>query len=311
MIIWDRTSEYRTKLSSEDREQIAFNISTPSNLKKAERINWAINVIVPIITFLIFDLNIIAFGISFIITDLVLCFADQMLYVTIPYKRNQNMSLDEVQKRLDKLKEKKEKLSNELDEFRAKECKGCRYYYYNSCTECRSVKIAVNELRTLSAFIEQEEEFLKKEFEKIKEKEVEGNNKKSKDYSDKKQYLIDIRDKLKYYKTKKDMEFLAPVLKSVKTLISTLDKKPMGYSLISNTLYIYLDELQSILEKIGTLEEVKKNKYISDIEKISIALSENIDSLINRITKLETEDLEVSITVLLNELNRKEDEDNV
>lgn len=311
MIVWDRNSQYRTKLSSEDREEIAFNISTPTNLKKAEKWNTAINIIVPIITFLIFDLNIIAFGISFILTDLILCFADQMIYVKIPYTRNQKMSLDDVQKRIDKLKKKKDDLSAELEKFRDKECRECRYYYYNSCTDCRSVKIAVNEIRILNDFIVQEEEYLKSELEKIKEKEIETNNKKSKDYSNKKQYLIDIRDKLKYYKSKKGMDFLAPTLKSVKTLISTLDKKPVGYNLISNTLYIYLDELQNILGRLETLEDSKREKYVADIEKISVALSENIDNLINRITKLETEDLEVSITVLLNELNRKEDEDNV
>ena len=107
------------------------------------------------------------------------------------------------------------------------------------------------------------------------------------------------------------MSFLSPILKSMNTLIATLDKKPMGYGLIPNTLYIYLDELQNILERLIGLEDEKRERYIKDIEKISTALSENIETLIDRITKLETEDIEVSITVLLNELTRNEDGNNV
>ena len=76
----------------------------------------------------------------------------------------------------------------------------------------------------------------------------------------------------------------------------------MGYSLISSNLYLYLDELQNILNKWGELSEEQKQKYESDVKKISVALSKNIDELNSRISKLETEDLEVSISVLLKEL---------
>lgn len=311
MIIWDRNSQYRTKLSPEEREDIALNISTPRSIKKARKINDVINFVAPILVFWAFGLNLIAFAISFIIFDIVLCFIDQMTYVIIPYNRTKNMSLDDVKKRIDSLKKEKQEISEELDNFRKKVCNECRYHYYDNCTDCRDVKLAISEIRTLNDFIKSEENYLNKELEKIKEKEVEANNKTSKDYSDKKQYLIDIRDKLKYYKNKKNMTFLEPVLRSVKLLISTLDKKPMGYALVSNTLYIYLDELQKILEKLTSLDETKKDVYIKDIEKISVALSENINSLINRISKLETEDIEVSITVLLNELTREGEEKNV
>lgn len=311
MIVWDRDSQYKTKLSPEEREDIALNISTPRSIKKVQKLNNVINFIVPIFVFWIFGFNLIAFAISFIVFDIILCFVDQMTYVILPYHRSKNMSLDAVQKRIDELKKEKDKISKDLTEFRKTECRECRYHYYDNCTDCKDVRLAVSEIRTLNQFIKSEEAYLNKELEKIKEKEVEANNKTSKDYSDKKQYLIDIRDKLKYYKTKKNMEFLAPILKSIKVLISTLEKKPIGYTLVSNTLYIYLDELQKILEKLISLDDEKKEIYLRDIEKISIALSENINNLINRISKLETEDIEVSITVLLNELNREGEEKNV
>lgn len=311
MIVWDRSSEYITKLSPEEREDIALNISTPRSLKRAQKINNLLNFVVPVLIFGVFGFNLIAFAISFIVFDIILCFMDQLIYVVFPYNKTKNMSLEAVQKRIDDLKAEKDKISKSLEEFRKKECCGCRYHYYDNCTDCSDVRLAVNEMRALNEFIKSEESYLNKELEKIKEKEVAANNKTSKDYSDKKQYLIDIRDKLKYYKNKKNMTFLEPVLKSVKILISTLDKKPMGYALVSNTLYIYLDELQKILEKLTSLDETKKDVYIKDIEKISVALSENINSLINRISKLETEDIEVSITVLLNELTREGEENNV
>ena len=73
LIIWDRNSQYRTKLSPEEREDIALNISTPRSIKKARKINDVINFVAPILVFWAFGFNLIAFAISFIIFDIVLC----------------------------------------------------------------------------------------------------------------------------------------------------------------------------------------------------------------------------------------------
>ena len=108
-----------------------------------------------------------------------------------------------------------------------------------------------------------------------------------------------------------DVEFLKPVHKALKLLISTLSEKEIGFSLISNTFYIYLDELQGILEKFFSLNKRQKDEYISKIEKLSELIEEHISSLVKRIEKLEIEDFDVNIDVLLSELERKVDEDNV
>ena len=76
----------------------------------------------------------------------------------------------------------------------------------------------------------------------------------------------------------------------------------MGQGLIDGTLYLYLDELQKILSEYVGLNDKQRNAYLADIKKLSIAFGQNIDRLTERIEKLETESMEVSIAVLMNEL---------
>ena len=87
-------------------------------------------------------------------------------------------------------------------------------------------------------------------------------------------------------------------------------EKEVGFTLISNTFYIYLDELQGILEKFFSLNKGQKEEYFGKVEKLSELIEDHISSLVKRIEKLEVEDLDINIDVLLSELERKvEDED--
>ena len=54
---------------------------------------------------------------------------------------------------------------------------------------------------------------------------------------------------------------------------------------------------------------MKYEEYIGKIERLSKLIEDHINSVINRIEKLEVEDLEVNIDVLLQELERKSEED--
>ena len=71
---------------------------------------------------------------------------------------------------------------------------------------------------------------------------------------------------------------------------------------------VYLDELQGILEKFFSLNSEQKSDYIGKIEKLSKLIEDHINSVVKRIEKLEVEDLEVNIDVLLQELERKAEE---
>lgn len=111
-----------------------------------------------------------------------------------------------------------------------------------------------------------------------------------------------MRDKLHYFITKHNMKFLNPIYGSVFRLIVTLEKKPFGYEMVSNTTYIHLDELQNVLTKMTGFDETQREKYESDVNKIANALSQSIERLSERISKVETESVEVSIAVLMKEL---------
>ena len=75
-------------------------------------------------------------------------------------------------------------------------------------------------------------------------------------------------------------------------------------------MYAYLDELQNILNKWVDLDDAQKKIYEEDIIKISTAIGNFITSLNNRIVRLETEDIEVGISVLLSELEENLEEEN-
>ena len=90
---------------------------------------------------------------------------------------------------------------------------------------------------------------------------------------------------------------------------NVLEEKEVGFTIISSSFYIYLDELQGILEKFFSLNGEQKSEYIEKIEKLSKLIEEHINSVIKRIEKLEVEDLEVNIDVLLQELERKAEEE--
>ena len=122
-------------------------------------------------------------------------------------------------------------------------------------------------------------------------------------------YFEDVRDRLKYFIDKQKVEYLKPVYKSIKKLIDILNEKEVGFTIISSSFYIYLDELQGILEKFFSLNDKQKSEYTKKIEKLSILIEDHINSLIKRIEKLDVEDLEVNIDVLLQELERKAEED--
>lgn len=309
MILWSRDLEYKKKLTVDDRKMIAKRVAPSKTLDRCKTINALINSIVCIAVLYFFNCSLIALAIAFVLTDAVLVSFDQLIFVAIPYRKTMRLKLPKAQARLEEVKAKRDELNKEIDEFAKNKCGSwrCDGSY---CSDCRCTDMK-RERDLLDLFIETEQRYVEKEFEKIKEVEIKEDKKQSKDYSDKKEYFLALREKLEYFVNKQNMTFLNPVLDSVILLIETLEKKPIGYSIVSNILYVYLDELQSILTKLVDLEEAQKNVYIKDIAKISAALSQNINNLIDRIVSLETEDIEVGIAVLLKELTESGGDENV
>ena len=55
----------------------------------------------------------------------------------------------------------------------------------------------------------------------------------------------------------------------------------------------------------------QKEEYFGKVEKLSELIEDHISSLVKRIEKLEVEDLDINIDVLLSELERKVEDENV
>lgn len=293
-------------VSELERETIAKENYPKSVLKKHERINILVNFIVAFFVCWVFDRNILFVGISFIVFDMVLGFIDNIIFNIIP-KRHDNMSLEERQKYVEKLDKKCETLKNGLKEFYKRNCSNCSEFYddncvsYHPCVEVMDFKFWKNRYK-------EEKKKLDVQLKSAMEEKVVNENKQSKDYSDKLEYFKDMKTLLSVFISKKDMVFLLPIKKSISGLLKVLDKKPIGYTMIPNTLYIYLDELSSILNKLVTIDSEKKDVYLKQIEKIAEELSASIESLNKRIQNFEEEDIEVGLNVLLQELVREKNE---
>lgn len=235
-----------------------------------------------------------AYAIAFIFLDFILSIVDYLVFTYFPYNHPANTELKVAQKRLKKMLRKQSVLQEKLE--------------HSSYGAWRHERLR-QEWRWLSNAIEIEELFVADELKKIKTQELSENNKMSKDYSDKHEYFIALHDKLQYLIKEKQYVFLESVLLSVSSLMKLLDQKPIGYEMISHRLYLHLDELLIVLEKFHELDDDLKQNYIKDIEKISLYLSKNIESISDRISEMETEGIEISISVLLKELTKEGNKD--
>lgn len=312
MILWNRNRPYKKRLTADERYEIAEQITTKKTIRNVEIANTIINVAVPILLLLIvwnkkLPYVLLILGIAFVITDVILCTIDNLIFVIFPYKRTTNMSLSKAQKRLDIVKAKNEELNQKLKQHYEK-CDDC---WTRNCSRCDLHENERWDKRVLSDFIKDEEKYINKELEKIQEEEIKADTKKSKDYTDKLVYLTAIGEKLKYFKKSYDMVFLKSVVDSVSTLKTILEKKPIGHSLISSKLYIHLDELINILTGWEGLSDAQKDIYMESIKSLSEKFTENINHLVKRIEKLETENIEVSISVLMKELTDYSEKENV
>lgn len=305
MILWNRGREYNRKLTSKDRAKIANDIATSGTQQFVCWLNILVNITVLGVVILIFDFNLAAFAIAFVMTDMVLTVLDHLIFIVIPRWRTEHSSLSASQRRIKVVQEKHDALKARIDDFKNRECSRCdRNYGSCYCTSC--YKTEYYDLHTMSQFLFEEKDWVASKLAVIKEEEIKTDERHSKDYSNKTEYFSSIVDKLNYFKNNYEITALTQVLQAINELNNTLEKKPMGYSLIPGTLYAYLDELQNILNKWIELDEKQKSAYEQDIVKIANALGKNINRLNERINRLETEDIEVGIAVLLSELTEEE-----
>lgn len=306
MMFWDRNEEYPRKTSSKERKELAQKNCTPSFLSNISKANTALNIAIPLGIFALCDFNLIALGVGFVATDAVLSMLDNLVFVVNPYKESKKMTIEKSEKRIEDLRKEIDEKEKKIESLRNKYCHSCYDYRYSrdSCTACRTMARLISDVKQLKKFLADEEVYIEDEKKKAKETLVATSMGKSANYSDKMEYFELMLDKVEYFVDEKGFKFLNGLKKSMTILVSTLKNKEIGFTLIPNTLYIYLDELSKVMERYSTFENSNKETYKNDVKKVSSELSDLISRLVTRINNFEVEDFEVDISVLLQSLAR-------
>lgn len=309
--------KFKFLISEEEKGNFITNNLSCSEIKKHKKYNDILNVIAPILALVILDFDIftsykiIWLAIIYIVFDIFMIMLDNFLFNIYPYK--QSIKLQDITKRqeyVQRLQIKFEKIQKEFLSFRQRECSNC-YHYLSRSKRCDSQnKCSIwKDYEFYQKKLDKEKKILEAEFEKIEQASIETNNKISNEYDNKLEYFKDLEKKYSFYAASKELDILLPIVKSLNELLEILNKKPNVIVLIPNNIYLYLDELQKVIIKLGSLNEEQKSRYYTMISEISKALGKNIEDLNRRIDKTETEDIEISLNVLYSELVNKEEKD--
>lgn len=297
-----------------EREVNSKKVFSPSVVEKHQTINKCLNIAFCIFVLFLCDFqifanwNIVKIGIAFVIFDLILGFIDNYLVNVKPYKENIKLKdVSKYQKYVEGLEQKVEDLGKKKLAFAKENCAKCSYRYWNDYGNTyRCDKSLQHQCLIFQEYYwyEQELNYHKKKLnsllDEMKTQQVLSNEKVSSDYQDKLAYFKDM--KIKFEHLSKKFKGLNPVGKSLKNLIVLLEAKPIGLTFVPNTVYIYLDELQTISAKLEGLDKEQQERYADKFGKVAKALSENIEDINRRIDNYETEDIEVGLNVLFSEL---------
>lgn len=212
-----------------------------------------------------------------------------LFFYAFPKQQSKTRDIDTIQKRIEKLQT-KEKVWDNKNPFDS---------VYDSQT-IRSVKLYYRNCKELEMMYLND---VKVSLEKEKQKETPKNENK-KDVRVTK--LENYEKKINKYIEEDGIADIECISDAIKKLFIAINHKPTGIKLISNNLFVYFNELEYILDKYITLNQENKLKYQKDIIEIAENLTTNIKKVCEDIEKIETNDIEVSIKILLQELKAPE-----
>lgn len=243
-------------------------------------LNWALAV------FLLFYLHIdfVLYCLGFILFDVVMCYLDYKCFKK------------DIQRESDPIREQNivKKLEDSYD-----------YAYEltvnNVDKDTYDTEVAFNYFYDC---LLEEKSYLKGLVEKVEQEEAKVNTKLSKDYEDKLDYFTSVYNRIKVLE--KDFVCLKQLTSTLQELTELLKEKPEGVVELPKVIYIYLDEVQKVTTQMIGLDEDDKSKYDEQFSMISQLLAEKVDTYIERIRKCEINDIEVSLNVLLSELQANE-----
>ena len=313
--------DYEFSVNETERESNAKKFLSPSLYNFHKKGNTFLNIIFCLIVLWSLDFqifsgwNIVILGISFVLFDIVVGFIDNFLFHIKPNLKVRRLEdINELQKYVKFLEEKYNDTAKKAEKHFKEECAHCDYrHWYDSLNRygcgISSKCLTIKEFEYWKDLYKTYKKKLDDMLEEIETQKAVDNTKVSAEYQNKVDYFKDLKKKYSHYMKNEKYGDLKSVVKSLKKLIALLEKKPMGLSFIPNTVYIYLDELQSIFTTLEGLDEEKQNRYSEMVNKISVALSDNIERINKRIDEYEVGDLEVSLNVLYQELVKEEETD--
>lgn len=307
MSLFNSNLTYVTDPSWEEREHISRIVFGLKPTKLIKIANWIINIVIPINVCYFTNCNLIAVAVSFILTDIMLCAIGDYMLIHKPHQEVSENLLSYTRQDLEATKERRNQLQVRMDDYKSK---NCSIKCDRNCAHCAASEMR-DELEALNTYIEFERDWIEMKLAPMKEAEmaeiVAMEQKPVKEHVEKMEYFVGFAEKIDYFLENHNFTFLKPVEDSVDRLLYLLKTKPEGYSLIPRTLYLYMDELQKVLGKLTIVQEAQMNEYMGDLVKVSEALSRNLNNVISKIEQIDAADIEVSLSVLINELTKEEE----
>ena len=290
--LFDKNLTYFSWPNKEEMESI-FNVVTTEKTRKIIKvINVMINIIIPMFLCLLTKCNLIVLAFSFVLVDVILNFIEYHIAVIRPHKRLQDGVLSYARSEFDEKQSQIEDLINKMGVYIDNRSNGTIHDYHKW----------EDDVEDLKSFMKYEKDWMEKKLIPFKEEEIKTMQKPAKDYSSKQQYFLAFEERLSHYISNCDLVCLRVVHQSIKNLIKTLSEREIGYELIPTMFYVYIDELQKVIDKIKVLDNEQRKEHISNLIKVADAFSKNVDRLVFKIQNEQSEEIDIGLSVLLKEL---------
>ena len=249
-------------------------------------LHYILNYVLNVITCLgiwLYTKNVVILLVGFVVFDFIMTTINHYLFYVIWPKKFSSMTLEERKKYITNIKTKYL----------------CEFEELSDASRYHTRSVYSDYMR----WLESEEKRIASEEEAIKESLIKADTKTSKDYSDKIEYFNNLIVKLDYYIKLYKLNSLKSIKKSVVSLLDTLNKKPIGFTIISYSVYIYLDEIQTVLLQFESLDKEVRMSYYDRFSEVADLLSKSLEDLNTKILRMETKPIDLTLDVLLKELS--------
>jgi hypothetical protein len=310
MIFWNRKDVYFL-MSAEEREEYIYNSVSLKMFRFLNFLSFLLNVFIVLVLYYFVGFNLIALGIGFIISDILLNVFDQILFITIPYLTTCTKSTTKLNRRLHKIEKHKGKTEHQITILRTKECKKCNFAYEaNNCYRCKHIEHLQAKIKRLNEIIEIEKQYISELQNKTEVKILTKEKKNSigiEQNTEKENYFTYITERFSELIGKENLNFLIGLKKNTKSLSQILNNKPELETEIPLTIYSKLDDMLTISYNYIKLKPEEQKEQLEDIKKFTDLLIKETLSIILKINHVKTPQKN-DIRFLLNKYNKQEEQ---